>query len=1404
MSGSLEKLSTAVSEPIFGRDKELKAISKALSDQSRLVTTLLVIEGSGGIGKTTLIKKALEDCRNPRCFQLYGKFENHRENTPYSAFKQAFSSWAQQILLLPDDEYESLKDNVTSALQTNVTAITDIFEELEVFFSRKYLLNGVFIVEPHLLKARFYYFIKKFFRSITGKGYRIIIFLDDLQWCDRASYLLLEELLTSNDIPGLQFITAARPAKEGPKQKASEYRKLKNFKNVTFIPMKPLSRVSVKKMVPAHWNFSQQQLEEFQNYLWLESSGNPFRIKEILKIIERDRPDSTKVQDPHFWESLPKLGSYQDTIVFIQKQLRDLPFHQLQVLASASCLGYSFDSVLLKKILNLPEREITNHLRHLTKMDLLIRKRNTYVFSHDTIFSAANSLLSNVEKFEFHYRTGSHLLEQMEAYEGRQFLSAVNHLNKARQLENSKTIGRGEHILLNLQAGNLAIKHTAFETAQRYFSTAEDLFLANVSDIKIADPKLIECFKEVEIDKEAVRFSIYYGYAQTSFLLQDFKAALGYVQHILDLNCSRHQRLQATLVKMMSVSSLVYQTNELFILLDGISSLEETLSHYGICIPTDREQIKKESAEDCRKLIQKAADSELNADFSITLNHDREYHDLTNLVTTSMTLMYFVDPYKNLYMVLKTLLLTFKEGFAPLSPVLFAASFFTGFFSQENKSLAFFLGKLSLKMIKMDPFKRYSYMVHYIAILNFFPWENHFKVCVKKLEEGVLQALEAGDSHYVSFCHTINRMIETNRGKNLKEHAADCTKVEKEHHVYFVRDTDGAMVEYLTGKSKGFENGEFKFSEEVISGSENNLIARYNLLVAREKLNYFANCFDAALAAAEECDAMEYVGEGYIIELEHFLFYSLSLLQKAYHEPSTLPQVLEKVKPMLGEFQRLSAFKSGNYLHKVYLLEAEIAKCKGDFEQASLLYDLAIEEAEEQEFIHHAAIAAERAFEYYRDKNRDRQAKNYFKKSIKLYRDWGATAKIEQLKDLHPEFCNDRIATGDVAQSAGFIETIRNIVGQTTTGTQISLAELTANLLALLQKEKIAKKAAIILGDHTSWKVVAFTPNCKPLLNKSIEVLQDKLPLTVINYSIKKGEKMLLKDISGDPLFAADPYLQKEQPGNLTVFPVRQSDQTVGLLYLENSPVLSENERDEFLLILEIVASKLASKIYYENNDALNRELKVQEKNRIEAVIESQEKERQRIARDLHDSLGQTLALCKINLSRLHSEELGLEQKILLEQVMDLIDEGCTDVRMISHNLMPPDLDNKSLKEILGNLIEKNRYSGNIKYSLRFYGDREELTAAARYTLYRVLQEILQNIIKHASASNVSISLTTNHEFVNLLVEDNGKGFDTNLSSLGLGLKNIYSRIKLLDGHLDIDSSINNGTVFNISIPTKV
>ncbi len=183
----------------------------------------------------------------------------------------------------------------------------------------------------------------------------------------------------------------------------------------------------------------------------------------------------------------------------------------------------------------------------------------------------------------------------------------------------------------------------------------------------------------------------------------------------------------------------------------------------------------------------------------------------------------------------------------------------------------------------------------------------------------------------------------------------------------------------------------------------------------------------------------------------------------------------------------------------------------------------------------------------------------------------------------------------------------------------------------------------------------------------------------------------------------------------------------------------------------------------------------------------------------MHDSVGQMLSLVKLNLSGIEASETlrNSGTNKLIQQTSALLDESIDEVRTISHNLMPPDLTSKSLTEIAENVLNRN----GLTYQFHTYGVSDNLSEAIKFTLYRIIQEITHNIIKHASARQITMSITQTDDGINLMVEDDGIGFNVGLVNSGLGLKNIHSRVKLLNGYFDVDSSLNRGTIYNITIP---
>lgn len=208
--------------------------------------------------------------------------------------------------------------------------------------------------------------------------------------------------------------------------------------------------------------------------------------------------------------------------------------------------------------------------------------------------------------------------------------------------------------------------------------------------------------------------------------------------------------------------------------------------------------------------------------------------------------------------------------------------------------------------------------------------------------------------------------------------------------------------------------------------------------------------------------------------------------------------------------------------------------------------------------------------------------------------------------------------------------------------------------------------------------------------------------------------------------------------------------------------------------------------------------LKEQELSSIDAMIAGQEKERQRIAEDLHDDLGGLMAT--INL---HLENVGSENNPkALDKTKTLLGEAYEKIRSISHVKNAGVMASKGLLVAVNDMAAKVTASNRIHIEVIDYGLNEHLENSLELSLFRIIQELITNIIKHAEATKATIQLTQHSQNLNIIVEDNGKGFDSkNLKETGIGLQNIKKRVTHLNGKLTIDSTLGKGATILIDIP---
>ncbi len=270
--------------------------------------------------------------------------------------------------------------------------------------------------------------------------------------------------------------------------------------------------------------------------------------------------------------------------------------------------------------------------------------------------------------------------------------------------------------------------------------------------------------------------------------------------------------------------------------------------------------------------------------------------------------------------------------------------------------------------------------------------------------------------------------------------------------------------------------------------------------------------------------------------------------------------------------------------------------------------------------------------------------------------------------------------------------------------------------------------------------------------------------------------------------------------------------QQISLLNKENEiQKLQLSRRNLLILIISglLIVSLLIGYLVYnryrlKQAARLQAEIIKQQDAASKAIIEAEERERRRIAGDLHDGIGQMFSAVKMNLSGI-SDTLAFKdetQKVLFDKTIGLVDESCKEVRNISHNMMPNVLLKAGLASAIREFINKID-AHRLKVNLETFGLNERLESNVETVLYRVIQESVNNVIKHAQANQLDIQITKDTDGITVTIEDNGKGFDTSDSTNleGIGLKNILTRIDFLKGTVEWDSSPGKGTLVAIHIP---
>ena len=238
------------------------------------------------------------------------------------------------------------------------------------------------------------------------------------------------------------------------------------------------------------------------------------------------------------------------------------------------------------------------------------------------------------------------------------------------------------------------------------------------------------------------------------------------------------------------------------------------------------------------------------------------------------------------------------------------------------------------------------------------------------------------------------------------------------------------------------------------------------------------------------------------------------------------------------------------------------------------------------------------------------------------------------------------------------------------------------------------------------------------------------------------------------------------------------------------------------LAIFLLIASILIFVVFQQRQKRKNQEIVTLKREHqiktLESLIEGEEKERFRIAKELHDGVNGDLSAIKFKLSSL----LEMNNKVIKEAIT-MIDDSCQQVRAISHNLVPQSLANFNFIEAIQEYCNHMDAIHSPKISFQKLGEHVEVDKKSELNIFRIIQELTTNSVKHAEATEINVQISCRDNLMHITFEDNGKGFNKNtIEGNGIGLKNIQSRIDYLHATMDLISN-KQGTSYTIEIDTN-
>ncbi|MDI1279490.1 AAA family ATPase [Methylobacter sp.] len=1396
---------------MVGRQAESLLIQQQYNEVIEGKFRSVFISGLSGIGKTRLIQELQKPLVKNRGYFTSGKFDQYQKNIPYSSLIQALRNLIRIFLTESDSQVQQWRAKILDVVDNNGSVISDVLPELE-------FIIGPQPEVPHLppveARNRFNNLFGRFLACLASEDNPLVLFIDDLQWCDSATFDFLQNLFDNHhEHPFLFFMGAYRHNEVDSSHPLSKLIRKIQENNGPFaeIRVEALTDADCHEMVAYILDSSLEATANLAEFIAHLTEGNPLFVSESLAWLYNEDLLNTDAEQHWHWDIKRIRDTQMPTSVveLFSSKVGKLPVKTLHILNHCACMGNRFSVEDVALVLDIRIEQLFEDLKPVLNLGMLLENKSDLQFVHDRVQEAVLRQVDPQAKPAIHWRIGNRLMQAVPTETDLESLdnlfTIAAHLNLGRPADLDQELAY-QLVNINFHAGNKALDALAGDAANDFFLKAHD-YLPD------------DCWQQAY----DLTFRIYQRLAKTELMCGRYEKSEVLLNHLIEHAVSDLDKAEALAEQTTSLSSFGNFNK-------AIATANRGLAYFDKSIPEQPETARQ-------RMLALMAEIEQQGDVWTTIlqmpfTQDRK---------SKIELAFYSELIPDLYM----------SGLVPQLYLSAAQSTVHCLQGGMDESVIYSFSIMGLNLGEQGKFEQaflYQDLAHDLCAkhpntfgatrgMNGIVWCNmhsrsHPAEIVDYCHKAIQCGKNCGDLYNAGLSYGPLMWNLQVQGKNLRlveEAAEECLHFSRKNQLSFsVGLAEAVLAGWVAPMKTDYQPVDM--TETLARWEADNYVSASGSYFAL--LGFAQHYLGDYAAAAVSLQTVERYLHGLTDNVLKRLWYVFRIVNRLrWPEGADWPTLEAEIAPLLAELETWARLGP---LLKPFLafIHAEIARARNQMRDARNLYLDAIAIAQAQNYDLLTGHLYEALAEVLTVGNLG-DAELYYGAARRMYGMCRADRKSELLQQRHPYIATDNAVRAEKTVALDAPATLPNldfnylIKSALALSAEVDLNRLMQKIMTVVLESSGAQHGYLLIKEADELLVAAENHvGKKHIVNRrhlSLNQTSGSISRAIVNYVLRTRKKVLLHDAMTEGEFQDTPEVQALRLRSVLCLPVIKQNELIGLLYLENrlsAGVFTAEKTDMTELLTAQAAislenarlleqTRLAYTKLQENQEHM---LQMEKLSALGTLVGG-------VAHEINNPLMGIMNFVEFAAGRSTDEK----SKEVLDQALQQIHrikKIVSNMLLFIHTSSVPS-GNCRIAEVIRQtllLLEGELSKGDIKVEVDAADDLPAIHCSADS-----LQQILVNLIINARDAltdslqpQIKIMVKPMEGMLELSVTDNGPGIPQDVQSkifdpffttkppgkgTGLGLSVIRRLVQDVGGNIHVESTYGHGCCMRLRFP---